>query len=329
MPKVPIGSFAMASVVTLITTCGGGGGTDLVADRNCDLGTAVDESQYELIIPPRAGYAVGARFVPGVGPVTGGLPSQSVDTAASLSRIACADTSRLGGRLTVGLAGVFDLDVGGRRDLARTLTIDSMQVIRVRNADSLDIRPGNRFVWEALRVVSFSMDRAATGEASVSGVAQKIRDVLGLEVRAGNASSSRVSVEGSDLFLGWRGVELGEFETTYDPADPVWVPADRDVANVDVGDYNVDAEADGDSVRFVVTTTPDRSWRFALHRSERRETRLLSSDGQRDGVVIDRLVLSELDLEPLVRGTGGLEGKLQIRRRTLPLMGYDIRPASP
>ncbi|WP_420137478.1 hypothetical protein [Sphingomonas sp.] len=170
------------------------------------FGTAADArdllTDYTLLTVPRSTLPIGARWIPNVGPSGSGATNNVTIARGSDSTRIDATTRR---NLSLSLANLLGL---GASSLDHTdVELSGVEIYRVDDLTKLNIRPGEQVLYEGIKAKSIKLrlNQVAADQVSANAAVHKIPVSLG-----GSSGSERaVTIDGSDLFIAYKVVEIG------------------------------------------------------------------------------------------------------------------------
>lgn len=153
---------------------------------------------YSVLEIPRREVPVGARWIEGYGPDGPATPAENVVNETGLTSL----TSNRDQQTSVGLrAAPFGSITPSSRDRA-TFTFGDVTVQRVRDVTRLNLRPGQSFIYEAIKAARVNLqleqNRRNDVTAGISTLPVDLSGQLGIQ------NQRTMGVEGRDLFVAYR-----------------------------------------------------------------------------------------------------------------------------
>lgn len=153
---------------------------------------------YSVLEIPRREVPVGARWIEGYGPDGTAAPADNVVTDTGLTSL----TSNRDQQTTAGLRALpFGSIAPSSRDRA-TFTFGDVTIHRVRDIGLLNLRPGDSFIYEAIRAARVNLQLEQNRRNDVTaGIRTQPVDLSG---QLGTQNQRSMGVEGRDLFVAYR-----------------------------------------------------------------------------------------------------------------------------
>jgi hypothetical protein len=162
---------------------------------------------FKVMDLPRSEVPIGAVWTQGIGPV-GVAPKNATSVARSLdnSQIESSDTFRAS--VIASLFRKIGWDSSGDLERERDLRLEHMTLAGITQASSLPFIAGNSYLWEAVRVDSFSVNSSTSERERVRAEIQKATAADNITENASGSNAVRVIASGTKLFVAYRVVQL-------------------------------------------------------------------------------------------------------------------------
>ena len=227
-----------AGALLICAGCGGSRAT-------VDTGAAV-ESQlpgFAALSTPRSWLPLGAIWNEGVGPAGSGVDSGSVRVVRSLDERTAVAVGMGVSEAKAGILRLIGVNASEARAWKDSVRLEELEIVSVGDFSDLPLTSGTNYVWEAVRVLSFTASgfrfdsTYARAALDSSGIGQNV--TFGVSENQGKRMS--VHVRGSKLYVALRVVG---FEDSLPRVSRIVV--DRPSRRVSIGsDYEVRFEPRG------------------------------------------------------------------------------------
>lgn len=157
---------------------------------------------FTLLTAPRSEVEVGAQWIQGRGTTGKGLDPAQLKTVRSFSTLTSG--SSFGANLTASLSDQLGLSSETRG--ASHMTLHDVEIVTINDLASANLRPGNDYIYEALKVGRIVIDGASSANSAVRAAA--IREFGTARVEGGITGESKIEINASDLYFAYRVISI-------------------------------------------------------------------------------------------------------------------------
>jgi hypothetical protein len=164
---------------------------------------------YQSISVPRSDIPIGAKWWSGVGPNGPGTTAENIDVSSGAANYKI--NKDLQGKIGFSLATFLGLDSDTSRKVKAEL--EGITVYRVKNVSSIaGLVAGDQLLFEGIKAkkITLSTDASIGGSLSSSAKARGFP----VSISMSGSDTAHVELDGSDLFLAYRVIELGQARTS-------------------------------------------------------------------------------------------------------------------
>jgi hypothetical protein len=186
---------------------------------------------------PRQELPIGAHWQPGLGPLDKGLPAEQVVTTQSIEKFDSIEDRTLRDSVRARLAEVVSVAVGVTSVELSRISLRRASVVSVRDITDLQFVDGASYLWDAVRLNSFSLSRQTQDSTSIGAALKSAFPASSVDLVRSTGDQQLIEVTGADLFVAFRVVTLRRAQLDTIATD-AWPPFTRGAGAIG-SDYDI------------------------------------------------------------------------------------------
>lgn len=117
-------------------------------------------SGFSILNMPREDISLGSRWQQGIGPSDKGLSETDLLITASLKEtdFSHSNSFKVRAGIIASLKRLYSLEIGGNISESEVISLGEADIVRVKNFKSLKLASGGYYVWEGIRLKSFTLE---------------------------------------------------------------------------------------------------------------------------------------------------------------------------
>ena len=176
---------------------------------------------FAILSAARSDISIGSPWRQGLGPTEAELSDNQLLKVTSIDSQVLDKNTALKVSLVTAIANKLNLKLGANKNVVDTVKLNKVSIVRVKELNNLDLINGGAYVWEGVEVESFTVTTDKTGAANVGVDLPKVAPNATINATLDASGTSKITVEGSHLFVAYRVVQLSEGKLVSKSKSPI------------------------------------------------------------------------------------------------------------
>lgn len=165
---------------------------------------------FQVLNIPKENISIGSEWIEGIGPTTLNVSQKDLQEINSLTQYNFNDSSDFSLKIKSSIASYFGLSGMLTNSKTYDLKIESASIVRLDNIDKLNYSAGSTYIWEGIKIKSFTL---ATELNKGDSVGIQIKDVnkdIEISPYVGAPQKKTFLIKGFNLFVAFRLVNFSD-----------------------------------------------------------------------------------------------------------------------